>query len=138
MARAQHGAQMLDHFRHPRHVGAFDGVQQSSVQGSEPARVYCGQAGAVQEGGLVQIQLLGTAAGRVCEARFKAYGGPETIAAASWASEWLTGKSRQQAAALSGEMISSALQLPAAKVYCALLVEDAAHAALAEFQSEQE
>ena len=129
MAAALYSGKVLEHFRQPRNAGAFD----SSVSG-----VLTGQAGSTDQGGLVRLELRLDASGMIEDTRFKAYGCGATIAAASWTSDWLKRKTLEQARSLSAQQISTALELSAAKLHCALLVEEALGAAMASKQLEQE
>ena len=108
-------AAVLDHLRRPRHAGAFPPGQ---------AGVRSGEAGAVEGGRLVRFQLrltsggsgaggsgAGSGGGGVCEARFKAFGCPATIASASWLSEQVSGRSEAHARALGPDEVVRALDL---------------------------
>ncbi|MFA5520183.1 MAG: iron-sulfur cluster assembly scaffold protein [Castellaniella sp.] len=129
MAAARYGEKVREHFRQPRNAGAFDPAAPG---------ILTGEAGATDQGGLVRLQLRLDASGMIEDTRFKAYGCGVTIAAASWTSEWLKGKTLEQARSLSAQQISTALELSAAKLHCALLVEEALGAAMAGKQLEQE
>lgn len=119
---------LIDHFEHPRNVGAFEpglGAVASATVGS-PAL-----------GGVVQLQIaLAPDTQVIRAARFKAYGSAPVIACASLASEWLGGKTLQQALAIEHGAIAQALQLPAEKIHCAMLAEDAIRGAVRAYQAE--
>lgn len=120
---------VLDHYRNPRNVGR--------LPGDDPA-VGTGLAGSAQVGGVVRLQIRVDASGIIEETRFKAYGCGATIASASWASDALAGTSLQEARRIDSTKIIQALQLPAVKTWCAMLVQDALEAAVNDYQSKRE
>ncbi len=113
---------VMDHFLHPRHVGVMD---------SSDADVGTGVAGSHETGALIRIQLSVSEQGLIQDSCFKAYGCGCTIAAASYATQWLQGRSLEQAAEFSSADVQQALQLPPVKVHCALLAQEAVAAAIA-------
>jgi nitrogen fixation NifU-like protein len=126
MAAVTYSKPVQDHFRQPRNVGSFP---------DDVARVGQGQAGQVNTGGIVKLQIRVDESGIISEARFRSYGCGATIAAGSYVTEWLQGKSLDQAARLSTEQLVQALQLQPVKVHCAMLAEDAVKAAITNFHS---
>lgn len=119
---------LMDHFREPRHVGRLD---------ADAAEVGTGTAGTPETGGVLRIQLRVGGDGLVIDSRFKAYGPPALIAAGSWLAEAIRGGSLAQAGALDQQAVVSALSLPPAQIYCALLAEEALRAAIQEYKDKQ-
>lgn len=117
---------VMKHFLHPRHVG---------VMNSSDADVGTGEAGSHETGALIRIQLKVSAQGQIQESCFKAYGCGCTIAAASFATQWLQDRNLEQAAQFSSVDVQQALELPPVKVHCALLAQEAVQAALASAQN---
>ncbi|WP_323017988.1 iron-sulfur cluster assembly scaffold protein [Castellaniella sp.] len=123
MAGPTYGPQVLDHYLHPRHVGSFD--PQDRQVGT--ALVGSPALGQVLK---LQIRLQGEAIESAC---FRAFGCGAAIAAGSLATEWLQGRSLDQALAIHSQDFVQALDLPPAKLHCALLAEDAIRAAVADY-----
>lgn len=118
-----------DHFTFPRNVGVFD-VNDPDVGSA--------LVGAVDQGGAILMQIRVDGSGIINETRFKAYGCGATIAAASWTTEWATGKSLEQASDLRSTELIHALSLPPVKTHCAILAEDAIKAAVDNYTQRQE
>lgn len=116
---------VLDHYENPRHAGAFEKTE---------SHIGAGYAGAPDMGQLTRIQIKVTPQGHIEEARFKTYGSPPAIAASSLAAEWITGKTLEEALTLTSAVIARELALPAANLHCALLVEEAVKAAVADYR----
>lgn len=108
-----YSAAVLEHFRQPRLAGVLSGPG-----------IAVGRAGSIKEGGLVEFSLR-PEAGRAAELRFRAYGCPHTIAAASLAAERLAGQPLETLAAFRGLELAKALDLPVEKLPAVLRVEDA-------------
>lgn len=121
--------QVQDHFVHPRNVGVFE----PGLQGIGSAMV-----GEASQGGVILMQIRVDQSGMIIDSRFKAYGCAATIAVASWVSEWVKGKSLQNAARLSSVELIDALSLPPVKTHCAMLAEDAIRAACYDYTQKQE
>lgn len=119
---------LTDHFERPRHVGRFD---------DDAADIGTGSAGTRETGGVLQVQIRVNEDGRVIDTRFKAFGPPALIAAGSWLAESLVGGSLAQAQALAHPAIVTALNLPPVRLHCALLAEDAIHAAIQDYKDKQ-
>lgn len=109
---------VLDHFESPRNIGNFAFSQ----------HVGTGTVGDPKTG-IVRIQVR-VGAGVVLDARFKAHGCGYTIAAASYATEWVKGKSLDEARRMTPTVLADELDMPAERFHCALLVEDAVKTAL--------
>ncbi|HLR12442.1 MAG TPA: iron-sulfur cluster assembly scaffold protein [Burkholderiaceae bacterium] len=125
----QFGNVLLDHYQHPRNVGRLP---------TDNTHTGTGTAGTASEGGMVRLQLRVDASGIIEDTRFKAYGCGATIAAASWLSEAIKGKTADQAQKLGGQAIADALQLPPGKLHCAFLAHEALENALANYTDKQE
>ncbi|WP_066452683.1 iron-sulfur cluster assembly scaffold protein [Castellaniella caeni] len=123
MAGPNYGPQVLDHYLHPRHVGSFD---------PHDARVGTALVGSPAVGQVLklQIRLRGDVIESAC---FRAFGCGAAIAAGSLATEWLAGRSLPDALRIHSQDFVQALQLPPAKLHCALLAEDAIRAAVADY-----
>lgn len=129
LARHGYSAQVQEHFFHPRNVG--------TLPVNNPY-VGTGQVGSVESGALLRLQLQFDSSGKITVSRFKAYGCGATIASASWLTEALKGKQVEQALAIRSGDVQHALALPAAKLHCAMLAQDAVSAAVADYQHKQE
>lgn len=120
---------LLDHYRHPRNVGAFD---------RKCANVGTGMVGAPTEGLVVKLQIAVNNIGQIESACFKTYGCAAAIAAGSLATELLTGKTLDQAMAVRHTDIAQALELPPIKIHCSILTADAIKAAVKDYKEKQE
>jgi nitrogen fixation NifU-like protein len=119
-------AAVVDHYTNPRNVG--------SLPADDPS-VGTGVAGSAASGRLVRLQVrIDPATGVITEARFKTLGCGSTIASASLATERLAGRAIAAGAVLTADEISSALDLPESKRYCAELAEAAARAAVEDYR----
>ena len=119
---------VLDHYENPRNVGSFD--QRDRAVGT-------GLVGAPASGEVMKLQIRVAANGVIEDACFKTYGCGSAIAASSFLSEWVKGKTLAQARQLHHAQIVEALVLPAAKIHCAILAEDALKAALRDYCARQ-
>ena len=122
---SMYSAAVLQHFKTPRYAGVFP----PSV-----ANVGSGEVGAPTRGGVIKLQIK-VAGDRIVDVRFQAYGCGYTIAAGSWASAWLVGKTLDQARRLHNSQIIEALAVPAEKIHCAVLAERAARAAIEDYNA---
>lgn len=116
---------VLDHYENPRNVGSF---------GQDAVDVGTGLVGAPGSGEVIKLQIRVAANGVIQEARFKTYGCGSAIAASSLVSVWLNGKTLQQALEIRNTQIVDELGLPAAKIHCAILAEDAIKAAVHDYR----
>ena len=123
MAGPSYGPQVLEHYLHPRNVGSYD---------PQDPRVGTALVGSPQLGQILklQIRLEGATIESAC---FRAFGSGEAIAAGSLATEWLPGRSLDQALAIGSQDFVQALDLRAEKLHCALLAQDAIRAAVADY-----
>src|SRR5512136_1752664 len=119
---------VLDHYNHPRNVGALDR--------SDP-RVGTGVVGAPECGDVMKLQIQVDDAGRIVDAKFKTYGCGSAIASSSLATEWIKGRSVDQALKIKNVEIVNELSLPPVKIHCSVLAEDAIKAAISDYRKKQ-
>ncbi len=119
--------QLLDHYDNPRNVGKLDK--------SDPS-VGTGLVGAPACGDVLQLQIQ-VANNIITDAKFKTYGCGSAIASSSLVSEWIKGKTLEEAGAIKNTQIAEELALPPVKIHCSILAEDAIKAALADYKSKQ-
>jgi len=121
---------VLDHYNNPRNVGSFD-------QGDRT--VGTGLVGAPECGDVLKLQIkVDPSTGLIKDARFKTFGCGSAIASSSLATEWLKGKTVDEAMGIKNTAIVEELSLPPVKVHCSVLAEDAIKAAIRNFQEKQE
>jgi len=121
---------ILDHYNNPRNVGSFS-------QGDP--NVGTGLVGAPECGDVMKLQILvNPDTGLIEDARFKTFGCGSAIASSSLATEWLKGKSVDEALAIRNTQIVEELALPPVKVHCSVLAEDAIKAAIQNYQTKQD
>lgn len=117
---------VIDHFEHPRNAGAF-------AKGEE--HVGTGMAGARECGDLMRLQIkVDPASSVITDARFMTYGCGSAIASSSLATEWIKGKTLDEALALKNTAIVEELSLPPIKIHCSVLAEEAIKSAIADYQ----
>ena len=116
--------QVVDHYEHPRNVGSFDKNDDS---------VGTGMVGAPACGDVMKLQIK-VQDGIITDARFKTYGCGSAIASSSLVTEWVKGKTLDQAATIKNSEIAKELALPPVKIHCSILAEDAIKAAVADYQ----
>lgn len=119
---------VLDHYNQPRNVGALPKDDQN---------VGTGVVGAPECGDVMKLQIRVNADGVIEEARFKTFGCGSAIASSSLATEWVKGKTVDQAAQIRNTDIVQELNLPPIKIHCSVLAEDAIRAALADYKAKQ-
>ena len=121
---------VLDHYSNPRNVGSFDQADPT---------VGTGLVGAPECGDVLKLQIkVNPGTGRIEEARFKTFGCGSAIASSSLATEWLKGKTIDEALAIKNTSIVEELSLPPVKVHCSVLAEDAIKAAIKNYQDKQD
>ena len=121
---------VIDHYENPRNVGSFD--QQDRAVGT-------GLVGAPECGDVLKLQIrVDPSSGKIEDAKFKTFGCGSAIASSSLATEWLKGKTIDEALAIKNTAIVEELALPPVKVHCSVLAEDAIKAAIADYQKKQE
>ena len=120
---------VLDHYNNPRNVGSFDKAD---------VTVGTGVVGAPECGDVMKLQIkVDPATGRIEDAKFKTFGCGSAIASSSLATEWLKGKTVDEAMAIKNTAIVEELSLPPVKVHCSVLAEDAIKAAIKDYQQKQ-
>lgn len=117
---------VLDHYENPRNVGAFD---------KGDASVGTGMVGTPACGDVIKLQIKVGIDGMIEDAKFKTYGCGSAIAASSLVTEWIKGKTLDQALAIRNSEIADELELPPVKIYCSILAEDAIKAAVRNYQA---
>jgi len=117
---------VLDHYENPRNVGSFD---------KNEAGVGTGMVGAPACGDVMKLQIKVNDQGIIEDARFKTYGCGSAIASSSLVTEWVKGKTLDQAMAIRNTQIAEELALPPVKIHCSILAEDAIKAAIKDYQA---
>lgn len=126
-----YGPKIIDHYENPRNVGSF-GTQAEIKQRKD---VGVGLVGAPECGDVMQLQIkVDPATGKIADAKFKTFGCGSAIASSSLATEWLKGKSIDEAEAIKNTAIVEELALPPVKIHCSVLAEDAIHAAIEDYK----
>ncbi len=117
---------LLDHYDHPRNVGNMD---------KDAAEVGTGMVGAPACGDVMKLQIKVGKDGVIEDAKFKTYGCGSAIASSSLVTEWVKGKTVDQALQIKNTQIAEELALPPVKIHCSILAEDAIKAAVADYKS---
>ena len=120
---------VLDHYENPRNVGSFD---------KDDATVGTGMVGAPACGDVMKLQIKVNANGQIEDARFKTYGCGSAIASSSLVTEWVKGKTLDEALEIKNSEIAEELALPPVKIHCSILAEDAIKAAIQDYKERQE
>ncbi|MEB3475452.1 Fe-S cluster assembly scaffold IscU [Pasteurella multocida] len=120
---------VIDHYENPRNVGSLD---------KKDANVGTGMVGAPACGDVMQLQIKVSEEGIIEDAKFKTYGCGSAIASSSLITEWVKGKSLDEAQAIKNSQIAEELELPPVKVHCSILAEDAIKAAIADYKTKKE
>ena len=119
---------VIDHYENPRNVGSMDKKDNS---------VGTGMVGAPACGDVMQLQIKVNDSGIIEDAKFKTYGCGSAIASSSLITEWVKGKSLDEAGAIKNSKIAKELELPPVKVHCSIIAEDAIKAAIADYKNKQ-
>jgi len=119
---------VLDHYENPRNIGSLD---------KNAPNVGTGVVGAPECGDVMKLQVRVNDQGVIEEAKFKTFGCGSAIASSSLATEWLMGKTVDEAEQIKNVDIVNELSLPPVKVHCSVLAEDAIKAALADYKKKQ-
>lgn len=119
-------AQVIDHYERPRNVG--------SLNKADPA-VGTGLVGAPACGDVMKLQIRVDGEGRIAEAKFKTFGCGSAIASSSLATEWIRGKTLEEAGAIRNTQIAKELCLPPVKLHCSMLAEDAIKSAISDYRA---
>ena len=115
---------VLDHYENPRNVGSFDSTDDS---------IGTGMVGAPACGDVMKLQIK-VENGIITDARFKTYGCGSAIASSSLVTEWVKGKTLDQASTIKNSAIAEELALPPVKIHCSILAEDAITAAIKDYK----
>ncbi len=121
--------QVLDHYENPRNVGSF---------AKEIKRVGTGMVGAPACGDVMKLQIQVNEDGIITDAKFKTYGCGSAIASSSLVTEWVKGKSLEEAGTIKNTQIAQELALPPVKIHCSILAEDAIKAAIKDYKEKYE
>jgi len=116
---------VVDHYENPRNVGSFD---------REDRAVGTGMVGAPACGDVMKLQIRVNEEGIIEDARFKTYGCGSAIASSSLVTEWVKGKTLDQAMQIRNSQIADELALPPVKIHCSILAEDAIKAAIQDYR----
>ena len=116
---------VLDHYENPRNVGSFQ---------KDDSNVGTGMVGAPACGDVMKLQIKVNEKGVIEDARFKTYGCGSAIASSSLLTEWVKGKTLDEASEIKNSQIAEELALPPVKVHCSVLAEDAIKAAITDFR----
>jgi nitrogen fixation protein NifU and related proteins len=116
---------VIDHYEHPRNVGSLD---------KDDEDVGTGIVGAPACGDVMKLQIKVGAGGVIEDAKFKTYGCGSAIASSSLVTEWVKGKSLDEAMSIRNTQIAEELALPPVKIHCSILAEDAIKAAIADYR----
>nr|WP_136250197.1 Fe-S cluster assembly scaffold IscU [Ningiella ruwaisensis] len=119
---------VIDHYENPRNVGAFDK--------NDPS-IATGMVGAPACGDVMRLQLKVNDDGIIEDAKFKTYGCGSAIASSSLVTEWVKGKSIDEATSIKNTDIAQELALPPVKIHCSILAEDAIKAAVEDYKSKR-
>ena len=120
---------VIDHYENPPNVGTFDKGDDS---------VGTGMVGAPACGDVMRLQIKVNDEGIIEDAKFKTYGCGSAIASSSLITEWVKGKSLDDALAIKNSEIAEELELPPVKIHCSILAEDAVKAAVADYRKKKE
>ncbi len=120
---------VLDHYENPRNVGKLD---------DEDVNVGTGMVGAPACGDVMRLQIKVDEDGVIEDAKFKTYGCGSAIASSSLLTEWVKGRSLDQATEIKNKDIADELGLPPVKIHCSVLAEDAIQAAIADVKAKRE
>ncbi len=119
--------QVIDHYENPRNVGSFD---------KNETNVGTGMVGAPACGDVMKLQIkVDDATGIITDAKFKTYGCGSAIASSSLVTEWLKGKTLDEAGTIKNKQIAEELALPPVKIHCSILAEDAIKAAVDDYRN---
>lgn len=120
---------VIEHFENPKNVGKLDKSQKN---------VGTGLVGAPACGDVMQLQIEVANDGTITDAKFKTFGCGSAIASSSLVTEWIKGKTVDQAYEIKNTEVAKELSLPPVKIHCSILAEDAIKAAIADFKSKQD
>lgn len=124
-----YSTQVIDHYERPRNVGSFDKTD---------TQVGTGMVGAPACGDVMKLQIKVSEDGIIQDARFKTYGCGSAIASSSLVTEWVKGKTLDQAMEIKNTAIAEELALPPVKIHCSILAEDAIKAAVDDYRKKHD
>jgi len=119
---------VIDHYENPRNVGSMD---------KDNANIGTGMVGAPACGDVMRLQIQVSDDGVIEDAKFKTYGCGSAIASSSLLTEWVKGKTLDQAGEIKNTEIAAELELPPVKIHCSVLAEDAIKAAIEDYKSKK-
>jgi nitrogen fixation protein NifU and related proteins len=119
---------VIDHYENPRNVGKFD---------AEDPDVGTGMVGAPACGDVMRLQIKVNEQGVIEDAKFKTYGCGSAIASSSLATEWMKGKTLEEAETIKNTQLAEELALPPVKIHCSVLAEDAIKAAVRDYREKK-
>jgi len=119
---------VIDHYENPRNVGSMN---------KNDVDVGTGMVGAPACGDVMRLQIKVNAQGVIEDAKFKTYGCGSAIASSSLLTEWVKGKTLDEAAQIKNTQIAEELELPPVKIHCSVLAEDAIKAAISDYKTKQ-
>lgn len=119
---------VIDHYENPRNVGKFD---------AEDPSVGTGMVGAPACGDVMRLQIKVNDLGVIEDAKFKTYGCGSAIASSSLATEWMKGKTLEEAETIKNTQLAEELALPPVKIHCSVLAEDAIKAAVRDYREKK-
>ena len=128
MSKFPYSEKVLEHFKHPRNVGKMD---------DKDVNVGTGMVGAPACGDVMRLQIRVNDDGIIEDAKFKTYGCGSAIASSSLLTEWVKGRSLDEATAIKNKDIADELGLPPVKIHCSVLAEDAIKAAIADVKQKR-
>ena len=121
-----YSSKVIDHYENPRNVGAFD---------KGDTTIGTGLVGAPACGDVMKLQIKVSKEGIIEDAKFKTFGCGSAIASSSLITEWVKGKTLNEAQAIRNTEVAQALALPPVKIHCSILAEDAVKAAIADYRA---
>lgn len=124
-----YSAQVIDHYENPRNVGSFD---------KNDSDVGTGMVGAPACGDVMKLQIKVGKDGIITDARFKTYGCGSAIASSSLVTEWVKGRTLDEASMIKNSAIAEELALPPVKIHCSILAEDAIKAAVEDYRKKHD
>ena len=124
-----YSAKVIDHYENPRNVGSFD---------KSDAAIGTGMVGAPACGDVMKLQIKVNSDGVIEDARFKTYGCGSAIASSSLVTEWVKGKTLEEAGTIKNTHIAQELALPPVKIHCSILAEDAIKAAIEDYRKKHD
>ncbi|WP_031569227.1 Fe-S cluster assembly scaffold IscU [Acidithiobacillus thiooxidans] len=123
-----YSTKVIDHYENPRNVGAMD---------KDDSGVGTGMVGAPACGDVMRLQIKVNEQGIIEDAKFKTYGCGSAIASSSLVTEWVKGKTLDEAMTIKNSHIAEELELPPVKIHCSVLAEDAIKAAVEDYRSKR-